>query len=162
MRIDNIRNKKGIGLVEILIVIAVIAIGFLAIISFLIFSRGITFQVARNTRATTLAEEGIEAVRALRDEGWSNVSTAGTYYPVVEADKWVLKTIDPGPIDNLYTRTVVIEDVTRNPSTGDIDPSGAGSPDDNTKKLTVTVSWPERGGTKQVVLTTYIGNFLGN
>lgn len=153
------KKSKGVGLVEILIVLAVIGIGFLAIISFLIFSRGVTFQVGRNTEAVTLAEEGIEAVRALRDEDWSNVSTAGTYYPVIDivSDKWTLITTDPGPISNLYTRTVVVEDVGRD-GNDDILSSG-GTPDPNTKKVTATLSWTEATQSKQVVLTTYITNF---
>jgi len=159
---EFIRKKsKGVGLVEILIVLAVVGVGFLAIISFLIFSRGVTFQVARNTEAAALAEEAIEAVRGMRDEGWTaNIAplTSGTtYYPAVSADKWTLSTTNPGPISNLYTRTVVVEDVGRD-GNDDIVASG-GTPDPNTKKVTATVSWTESTQSKQVVLTTYITNF---
>ncbi|MDP2720820.1 MAG: hypothetical protein Q8O75_02670 [bacterium] len=164
-KIHNLKKaEKGIGLVEILIVIAVIAVGFLAIISFLIFSRGVTFQVARNTRATSLAEEDTEAIRAMRDESWSsNIATltfGTTYYPVISGDKWTLTTTNPGLIDNLYTRTVVVENVGRD-ANGNIVASG-GTNDPKTKKVTSTVSWTEDGRNKQVVLTTYIGDFLGN
>jgi type II secretory pathway pseudopilin PulG len=156
------KESKGIGLLEILIVVAIIGVGFLAIISFLIFSRGITFQVARSTEATSLAEEGVEAVRNLRDEGWdSNIKdlvSGMDYYPVVNADKWILSTTDPGPIENIYTRTVVIEAVSRDAN----DDVGAGIDDPSTKKVTATVSWTEAGRNKEVVLTTYITNFLGN
>jgi len=155
------KKSKGVGLVEILIVLAVVGVGFLAIISFLIFSRGVTFQVARSTEATALAEEAIEAVRGMRDEGWTaNIAplTSGTtYYPVVAADKWTLSTTSPGPISNLYTRTVVVGDVGRD-GNDDIVASG-GTPDPNTKKVSATVSWSEATQNKQVVLTTYITNF---
>lgn len=155
------KKSKGVGLVEILIVLAVIGIGFLAIISFLIFSRGVTFQVGRNTEAVTLAEEGIEAVRSIRDEDWTtniaSLTSGTTYYPVISGDKWTLSTTDPGPISNLYTRTVVVEDVGRD-GNDDILSSG-GTPDPNTKKVTATLSWTEATQSKQVVLTTYITNF---
>ena len=155
------KKSKGVGLVEILIVLAVVGVGFLAIISFLIFSRGVTFQVARSTEATTLAEEAIEAVRGMRDEGWTaNIAplTSGTtYYPVVTADKWTLSTTNPGPISNLYTRTVVVEDVGRDGNDNIV--ASGGTPDPNTKKVTATVSWTEATQNKQVVLTTYITNF---
>ena len=155
------KKSKGVGLVEILIVLAVVGVGFLAIISFLIFSRGVTFQVARNTEAVALAEEAMEAVRGMRDEGWTvniaPLTSGATYYPVVAADKWTLSSTDPGPISNLYTRTVVVEDVGRD-GNDDIVASG-GTPDPNTKKVTATVSWTESTQSKQVVLTTYITNF---
>src|SRR3989344_3862453 len=64
-------SRAGFGLIEILIVGAIIGVGFLAIISFLIFSRGVSFQIVRNTEATNLAEEAVEVVRKLRDSGWS-------------------------------------------------------------------------------------------
>ena len=157
------RNNKGVGLLEILIVTAIIGVGFLAIISFLLFCRGITFQVARNTEATSLAEEGVEAVRNLRDESWATnikfLVSGATYYPVVSADKWSLSPTDPGPINNLYTRTATVEAVSRDAS-DDIAASGADDP--STKKVTVTVSWQEASRSKEVVLTTYITNFLGN
>ena len=159
---EFIRKKsKGVGLVEIVIVLAVVGVGFLAIISFLIFSRGVTFQVARSTEATALAEEAIEAVRGMRDEGWASniapLTSGATYYPVVAADKWTLSTTNPGPISNLYTRTVVVENVGRD-GNDDIVSSG-GVNDPNTRKVTATVSWTESTQSKQVVLTTYITNF---
>ena len=163
VKFRNRFGKKGFGLIEILIVGAIIGIGFLAIISFLIFSRGVSFQITRNTEATSLAEEGMEVVRKLRDAdtGWTaNIATktSGTnYYPVISSGNWTLSTSNPGLINNLYTRTVVFADVYRN--NGDI---GSGTLDPDTKKLTVTVSWQEAGRSKQVVLTTYITNFLNN
>ncbi len=165
-----IKNTKGIGLVEILIVTAVLGVGLLAVISFLIYSRGVTFQVARTTEATTIAEEGIEVVRSMRDEGWdSNIVpliSGDTYYPSISGvnpdDKWTLITTPQPLIDNLYTRTVVIEDVGRVAGSDDIDPSGGGNPDPNTKKVTSTVTWTENGRNKQVQLVAYITNLLGN
>jgi Tfp pilus assembly protein PilV len=160
MKLQSVfKKEKGVGLLEILIASVVIVIGLLAIISFLIFSRGITFRVARNTEATSFAEEAIEAVRSMRDESWSSVSTPGTYYPEIVGNKWTLSVTDPGLLNNLYTRTVVIGDVQRD-ANDDISSSGAS--DSNTKKITATVSWQESSSNRQVVLTTYITNFVGN
>lgn len=159
-------KNKGIGLVEILVVTAVLGIGFLAVISFLIFSRGVTFQVARTTEATTLAEEGIEAVRSMRDEGWNaniatlDAATPATYYPVISSDKWTLTTTDPGLIENLYTRSVVVEQVGRDGADEIL--SSGGTIDPNTKKVTSTVTWTENGRNKQIQLVSYITNLLGN
>jgi len=151
------KTKKGIGLIEIIIASAVISIGLLSIISFLIFSRGVTFEAGRKTIAVSLAEEGIEAVRGIRDENWSAVSTSGTYYPVISGNKWILSFTDPGPIRNLYTRVVIIDDVLRDAND---DIAGSGSLDLDTKKLTARISWTESGRNKQIELITYISNFV--
>lgn len=166
MKEKYLEKNKGIGLVEILIVTAVLGVGLLAVISFLIYSRGVTFQVARTVEATSIAEEGIEAVRVMRDDGWTtniatlDAGTPATYYPVVSADKWTLTTTDPGPINNLYTRTVVVEQVGRDGADEIL--SSGGTIDPNTKKVTATVTWTENGRNKQVQLVAYITNLLSN
>ncbi len=78
---------------------------------------------------------------------------------MVSGDKWVLSTTDPGPIDNLYTRIVIVEAVSRDAND---DIAAGGTEDPSTKKVTATVSWQDAGRSKEVVLTTYITNFLGN
>src|SRR3990172_6570068 len=107
----SLKKEKGVGLIEIIIVGAILAIAFVGIVSFLINSRGITFQNTRNTEATFLAKEAMEAVRSIRDESWATnlaTLTSGTiYYPVISGNEWTLATTDPVPINSLYTRTVV-------------------------------------------------------
>ena len=154
------KKQKGFGLIEILIVGAVISIGFVGLVAFLVSSSGTTFKITRNTEAAALAEEGVEAVRSMRDESWSLVSTAGTYYPEISIDKWTLLTMDPGLVNGLYTRTVTIEDVNRDVTTHNISPTG--DPDANTKKVTVAVTWKENQKTEDVTIETYITNFLDN
>ena len=164
----KLKINRGFGLLEIVIVGAIISIGFMAIISFLTFSRGVTFEMGRRTEATSLAEEAMEVVRQLRDDGWlANIASeaVGTnyyLYPVVPVggDSWTLGIINPGVINNLYTRTVQFATVYRNATTDDIEPTGVEDPD--TRKVTVRVSWQEAGRNKEVVLTTYITNFLDN
>lgn len=163
-KLNLIKESKGIGLIEILIVGAIISIAFVGLVSFLISSRGITFQIARNTEAVALAEEGMEAVRSMRDESWSSnisvLASGTTYYPEISGNKWTLSTIDPGPSNGLYTRTVTFENVNRDSVTDDV--ASSGTLDPNTKKLTVVVTWAENQVTKDVTLTTYITNFLSN
>jgi hypothetical protein len=65
---------------------------------------------------------------------------------------------NPGLVNNKYTRTVVVQNTSRD-ANGNI---GAGTADPDTKKLTITVSWKDSQQTKNVVLTTYITNFTDN
>lgn len=157
------KNTKGFGLIEILIVVGIMGIAFVALVAFLINSSGIIFRVTRNTEAVALVEEGIEGVRSLRDEGWAaNIITlteGATYYPVISTNKWTLTTTDPGTVNNLYTRTVVIEGVNRDVND---DIAVAGTDDPNTKEVTVTVTWKEGQDVQDVTIVTYITNFLGN
>jgi len=157
-------RKGGFSLIEIVIVIAIISIALMSIISFFIFSRGVNFKMARNTEATSLAEEGMEAVRKLRDAGWlaniTPLASGTTYYLKFSGSSWTLDTNNSGIIKGLYTRTVKFEDVFRDATTSNI--STSGTADLDTKKLTVRVSWVETGQTKEVVLTTYITNFQSN
>ena len=157
------KNTKGFGLIEILIVVGIMGIAFVGLVAFLINASGIIFQVTRNTEAVALAEEGVEGVRSLRDEGWTtNIATlteSATYYPVISANKWTLTTTDPGTVNNLYTRTVVIEGVNRDVND---DIAVAGTDDPNTKEVTVKVTWKEGQDVQDVTIVTYITNFLAN
>ena len=158
-----LKLEKGFGLIEILIVTALIGIAFVALVAFLINSAGLTFRVTRNTEAVALAEEGVEAVRSLRDESWDTniaaLSAGATYYPVISGNQWTLTATDPGPVNNLYTRTVTVNNVNRDVND---DIAAAGTPDPNTKEVIVVVTWAERQQTNDVTLTTYITNFLSN
>ena len=159
---SKILTQRGFGLVEIIVASAVIVSSLLGIISFFIFSQSVMLRTIRNTEATALAEQAMEAVRKLRDDGWSaNVATltAGTtYYPTISSNKWTLATTNPAP-SSFYTTTVVLSNVNRD-SNSNIAATGATDP--NTKKAVATVSWRGGAATKTVVLTTYITNFLGN
>lgn len=160
MKKNILNSKKGFGLIEILIVTAIVSVGLLSIISFLIFSRGVTFKITRNTEAVSLAEESIEAARGIRDDSWAAISTLNNstiYYPVISSGSWTLTTINPGLINNLYTRTVVLSSVSRDGNDDIV--SNGGVVDTGTRKITSTVSWTENGKNEQVVLSTYITNF---
>ncbi|MCH8821839.1 type II secretion system protein [Patescibacteria group bacterium] len=157
------KKQKGFGLIEILIVGSVIGIGFVGLVAFLVNSSGTTFKITRNTEAVSLAKEGMEAVRNMRDESWKlnikDLLTSTTYYPEISGNKWTLTTTAPPLINGLYTRTVLIDSVDRDVN-ADIVPSG--TLDDNTKRITVTVTWKENQKTEDVTIETYITNFLDN
>lgn len=149
-----VNTKRGIGLVEALVGASILTIIVVALIfayqAFLVQS----FTTIEQTQASFLAEEGIEAVKYLRDADWSNISD-GTYglswdsgWQLVPSGTW---------IDETFLRSISIEPVRRNASTGTIDP--AGSLDSNTKKVSVSVEWMRGGSTTTKTMSTYITNF---
>lgn len=158
------KDSRGFGTVEIMVVAAIIGITFASLYQlFIVASRPIRAS-ARETEATYLAEEGIEATRILRNNGWTSniapLSTATTYYPTLSGGTWTLSSTDPGPINGAYTRTVVLDEAYRDANDDITTVTGTLDPD--TKKITSTVSWSERGTSKNVVIETYITNFFAN
>jgi len=159
----NIRFSAGIGIVEIVVVIGIIGIALVGMIQTVVLVSRPFAADARQTQASYLAQEGIEAVRLVRDANWTNniasLANNTTYYPTLTANVWTLSTSDPGTIDGTYTRTVTLQAVYRD-ANGNI--SSSGTLDEKTRKVVSTVSWDEHGQNQSQQLETYITNFQGS
>ena len=160
------KTSQGFALVEAMVACAIIVISTFALVS--AAQKGITLSnlTLHQTQASYLLEEGAEATKTIRDAGWSNVSgLSGTYYLSYSntTNTWSLSTTAPAnptnPIDGLFTRSVVFSAVNRDNTTKDIVTSG-GTLDANTKKVTITVSWPSSSGTQSKSLSLYIANIF--
>jgi len=166
MKNKNIKLKdknleKGLGMVEIIVVTAVITVAFTAILQ--LFTLQAQTERARREQlaAYALLSEVLEAVRAVRDDNWSNLSslTAGAdYYPVISGSAWTLTSTDPGPIDG-YSRWVVFGSVQRDGS-DDIVASG-GIIDSDTLRVTAYAEWLAGNSTTTKSLATYLTNWQG-
>lgn len=152
--------QKGAGLLEIVIAVSVITVSFFAVIQVSVMAlKGVA---ARNDRARALvyAQEGMEAARNVRDGGWTaNIAPlafGSTYYATVSGGKWILTQTDPGLLESTFTRTVVVDNVSRDVNDNITASSGTNDPD--TKKITVTVMWgaPQ----KNLQLVAYMTNIL--
>lgn len=87
--------------------------------------------------ANTLVQETYEAMRSVRERGWSYVAVNGTYHPVVSGGAWELAS--GAETVGGFTRQVTISDVYRDAG-GAIVETG-GSLDPSTKKIVATISW---------------------
>jgi len=156
----NIHPQKGIGMIEVIVCLAIIAISFWTFLELAKYNLRIQEQTQAKMEAMTLAAETVEAVRSIRDEDWNNLASLslGTkYYPVISANKWTLVSTNPGSVNGIYNRWVVLEKVYRD-ANDDISPSG--TEDIQTKKITALVEWIDRGQTEQINLTTYLTNWI--
>lgn len=168
-RVPNSKfQEKGISVVEVVIAIAVVSTAFFAISQVSILA--IRASAERNTKseALMLSQEGMEAVRSIRDASWSTniagLNFGSTYYTATSSGQWILTQTDPGLIDGKFTRTVKIENVSRNINDDIVTSGGANDP--YTKKVTVTVSWGKSetedvsytGGTTDGDLTNFPSN----
>ena len=146
-------------MLEIVIATAIIATSFLAVLSVAQKSILLSRQAMHESQAAFLLEEGAEAVQTMRDSAWTNISslTLGTnYYPLFSGGVWTLST-SPNQVGN-FTRKVVIASVYRNNTSADI--ASSGTLDSGTKKVTVTVSWPEGSKTISKTLSFYLLNLF--
>lgn len=150
------------GLIEIVLVVGVISTSFFAIGQLGFLSMKASKDLAVKAQALAVAEEGIEAVRTIRDAGWTanidSLTFGSTYYVATSSGQWILTATDPGLIANAYARTVVIDNVSRD--INDEIVTAGGTDDPGTKKVTVTVTWGSPA--KTLDLVTYITNILKN
>lgn len=148
-------------IVEVLVAVSIITVSILAAMAVAQKSIYVSRQAVHATQAAFLLEEGAEAVRILRDNSWSNISSlipATSYYPFFSGGTWTLS-----PTANtvgIFTRTVSVALVNRDNSTQDI--SALGTDDPGTKLVTVTVSWMEGGNVITKTLEFYIMDFFLN
>ncbi len=140
---DN--RKKGISIIEILVVIFIIGVALTSLFKVATFSLKFSGRLKENQRALALAQEAMEAVRNFRDgKNWStnglgSLSLDTAYHPATTADlvpAWNLalgeETI------GIYQRKIIFSRVFRD-ANDNINPSGTEDP--GTKKITVTISW---------------------
>ena len=149
-------------LVELLVAMTIV----LAVIVVLVAINTFYVRTARNNikqiKAFYLAEEGIEALRYLRDLGWSeNVATLtlGTpYYLEFDGAMW-LPTTTAIYVDGEYERTFTLTAVNRD-ANDQIAVSGTNDPE--TFKTTINVSWSSGTSTTTKTLSSYVNNLFQN
>ncbi len=162
-------HKKGLGLIEIVVGTAIISLSLVGLVTaFNVFIRT-GLSNTNKIQATYIMEEGLEAVRYLRDAGYSaNISslTSGTsYYLLFDGSDWSATTTQT-LIDSRFDRIVTIADVYRRDSDDDIVASTSPDSktlDSNTIQATVTVSWDSSGSvSEEISAVEYLTDFYDN
>lgn len=138
-------NKtKGQSLVELLIAMAVFVLAVSAI-AFLIIDSYISNRLGREkTQATFLAEEGLEATRAIRDNNWENL-TDGQHGLAISDGKWIFSGSQEDISNQLRVgiRKIIVESI---------------APD--RKKVTSQILWNlTEGRSQDTILVTYLTNW---
>lgn len=157
-------QRGGFGLPETVIAVGLVAFVLIGLAQAATLATRLVNAADLHTRAGFLAEEGIEAVRALRDTGWSvNIAPLDTtrdYAVVFSENAWRLVSAPQPAVDGRFDRRVRIANVYRD-ANDNIVPSG-GTLDANTKQVTLTVSWSDRGRTASTTIATYLANLFSN
>lgn len=158
-------HKTGAGftIIEIIVVIAVIATVFVAIIGFFIFDSRVAERGQMRLRAVALVEEALEAVRNFRDitdwesAGIATLNTGIDYHPVSSSAGWDIVSGDEN-VDN-FVRKIIFEKVSRNGNDDIESVYNSLNDDPNTRKVTAVVGWSDRQGNASESITTYITNW---
>ncbi len=156
---------KGSGLLEIVIVVSLITLVISACVGAVNLYVTLSLKNTDSIKVGYLLEEGIEAVKIIRDNDYTTYITpltaSSTYYLLMNNTAWVATTT-PVLINNMFVRTISFSNVYRN-SDDDIITSGSGGTlDSGTKLLTVTVSWRDAvsKATTSKSISTYITNLF--
>lgn len=122
----KLQVKKGFSLVEALLAVTIFALLTTAIVGGILYGQESTALSGTRTRANFIAEEGLEAVRSMRDSTVAlPTDSAPTYGLTSASNKWAFSGIQD-VVDGLFTRKVTVSTV-----------------DANTKKVSVNVSWQQ-------------------
>ncbi|HSW77346.1 MAG TPA: beta-propeller domain-containing protein [Candidatus Chromulinivoraceae bacterium] len=138
-----LRSQGGFSLVEVLL--AAVIFGFLTtgLIGAIVYGRTATGGAGDRVRALQMADEGLQAVKDMRDVTYANL-VVGTYGLTQTSGLWAFS--GTSDTNGIYTRQIVI--------------AAAGT---NRKSVTSTVTWTEQNGvTGTVTATDQLSNWLPN
>jgi hypothetical protein len=113
-------------------------------------------QQQKRMTATSFVKESQEALRIIRESGWSNIATPGTYHLVSTAQSWSLAS--GTEVANGFIKRIDISNVNR--QNGQIVTSG-GTYDPSTKKIALTITWSEPI-TSSISTSFYMTRYLEN
>src|SRR3989338_300615 len=156
------RMSRGVGLIEAVAGVSIISIFIFSLMLASQLSQKIVGESVRNTQASFLLEEGVDAVKILRDTSWSSgigSLAAGTnYYFSYNGTTWISASNNVY-VDGIFERKFVLNNVYRNAND---DIAASGTLDGGTKKATVNVSWRGRAGTTTKSASFYLTDLFSN
>ncbi len=148
-------SKKGFSVLEIILAVALFSIFSTTAISFVLEAMQSQSQAQQFESAVTLAEDGIEKTRAVRNVSFDDLIVGNNFGLQFSDGKWQLKA--DGDESGIYERTLAIETVKRN---GDGDIVTDGDEDLDMKKVVVNVSWKtESGQDVSTEMITYLSRW---
>ncbi len=157
------KNQKGFSVVEIVIASSILLLVVVSIFSSYAIALVATQKNTAQLQAAFLAEEGIEALKNMRDFGYASYISSlsnGTSYRLAWSNSHWQATTTNTFVDGTFDRTFVLSAVSRD-GNHDIVTSG-GTVDSNTKKVTVTVAWKDGSATSTKSMEAYVTNIFSN
>lgn len=159
-------NNLGFMLLEIVIAVAIISIAFISLLGVGFLVLNASHSIKEEIHANSLIKEGFESLRNFRDGtqwetnglGVVNTGSLNPYHLVNSSGQWTLVAGQEVINTSLgaFTRYIIFDKVSRDQITQNVEETYNATNDKNdTKKITVIVSWP--GRTLQII--SYLVNW---
>lgn len=147
-------NQSGQSLIELLIAMGVFVLVISGIMFLTLDAHSANRQGGERTKATLLAQEGVEAATSLKNRSWKKLAVGD--HGLAAGTVWEFS----GSSDSVdkFTRQVGIELVQRDQNGAIVENGGA--PDFDTRKVTSKITWdfqPDRPS--EVAITAYMTNW---
>lgn len=149
----------GFGLLELIIAIGVVGVSLFALLGAGQIAQRAVADSSRRLQAVYLFEEGMEALRVMRDGAWSNIASLEINQPYILAfvsGLWEATTT-PQSIEGIFNRTFTLREVFRD---ADDNIAASGTFDPGMRKVEMSVSWNLRGAASAINGTSFLANLF--
>lgn len=154
-------NKRGVGLVEVVIASAILTIVLFAFTSALSLYSQASANATKRAQALYLTEEALEVVRGFRDAGWAaNIESVEVDAPLgisfnSATSEWTL--VSSPEIVGEFTRTITFRDVYRD-ANDNIAVGTGGTYDGSARRIEAEVTWIDHNGNQSLRLESILTN----
>jgi len=151
-------SSRGVSLIEIIVGVSIISISLIGLISAYNTFLGVTFKNTKKIQAAYLLEEGVEAIRSMRDESWENISGLSTgidYGLSFNGVVWATSTL--ASVDEVFYRKFEVFNVYRDVND---DIATSGTLDPGAKFFTVNVEWVQGAATTTKSISFYLADIF--
>ena len=156
-------GSKGFSVVEILVASAIIGIMVFSLAQVGALSFRLTNNASNRIEAAFLLNEGIEAVRFLRDESWGGnlelLTLDSDYFLVFDGSNYTFQTSAPPLTNEKFQRVLRFSEVLRN---GQDDIDQVGTADPRTRKVAIEIEWSDRETALTESVEFYITDLFNN
>lgn len=156
MRLEDMKliRLKAISLLELLLAMGIFVVFMSGGLGFIVTGQKSSLMQSNYSVAGNLTAQGIDVIKFIKKTSWESL-IAGNYGINFDGTNWILLP-NSDVVDSTYTRVITVQDVYRDDD-GNITSDTVNSEiDPNTKKITVTVTWPKGAGVATSENSTYI------
>lgn len=141
MKKGTTKEKQGFSVIELLVALGIFATTATGIVLLAMAAMDFTAWSQTRLKAQALTEEGLEAARSIRAEGWDNL-TSGQHGLAIEDGSWTFTGTEE-TVDGRFKRVVEVTDLT-----------------EDRKEVLTRVTWELPGaGKNEVELATRLTNW---
>ncbi len=157
------KKQSGFSLIEIVIASSILLTVVIFIFSAFTLSLSTSVKNTAHVQAAFLLEEGNEALRNMRDWGFTEYIGSlayGTSYRLVFENKHWQATTTNTFIDGKFDRTFTLMEVRRDADHNVV--SSGGNVDTGIRKVVVSVSWLDNVATTTKTMESYVSDIFSN